>query len=55
VHLLLLLLLQGSYYEASCESIDPIRKEVTVCHPGDGGDEDCFKVPYDILVMGVSV
>ncbi|WIA41047.1 hypothetical protein OEZ86_004683 [Tetradesmus obliquus] len=42
---------KGSYYEASCSSIDPLRKEVVACFPGDA--EDCFKVPYDILIMGV--
>jgi hypothetical protein len=46
------MLLQGAYYEASCKSIHPLRKEVVACFPGDA--EDCFMVPYDILIMGVS-
>lgn len=43
---------QGTYYEAFCTSVYPVRKEVVACFPGDV--EDCFKISYDILIMGVS-
>ena len=33
--------------------MDPVNKEVVACFPEDTGmDELCFRVPYDILVLG---
>ena len=33
--------------------MDPVKKEVVACFPEDTGmDELCFRVPYDILVLG---
>jgi hypothetical protein len=46
---------QADYYEAVCKAIDPKRKELVACFPKDAGlDEACFKIKYDILIMGVS-
>lgn len=46
---------QGDYYEAVCKTIDPVRKELVACFPKDAGfDEACFKIKYDMLIIGVS-
>jgi NADH:ubiquinone reductase (non-electrogenic) len=38
-----------------CKAIDPVRKELVACFPKDAGlDEACFKIAYDILIIGVS-
>jgi hypothetical protein len=44
--------LQGRYFEAVCNKIDPVNKEITACFPGK--QQDCFTLPYDMLVVGVS-
>eukprot|EP00775_Hariotina_reticulata_P004476 gene4476-4730_t len=45
---------KADYYEAVCKAIDPKRKELVACFPKDAGlDEACFKIKYDILIMGV--
>lgn len=47
--------LQGDYYEAVAKAIDVQRKELVACFPKDAGlDEACFKISYDILIVGVS-
>ena len=34
--------------------VDPAKKELVACFPADAGlDEACFKISYDILVVGV--
>eukprot|EP00882_Tetradesmus_deserticola_P003879 GHRQ01004103.1.p1 GENE.GHRQ01004103.1~~GHRQ01004103.1.p1 ORF type:complete len:615 (+),score=301.43 GHRQ01004103.1:630-2474(+) len=49
-----LVLGKGDYYEAVCKAIDPARKELVACFPKDAGfDEACFKIAYDILIIGV--
>uniref|UniRef100_A0A383VLR6 NADH:ubiquinone reductase (non-electrogenic) n=1 Tax=Tetradesmus obliquus TaxID=3088 RepID=A0A383VLR6_TETOB len=49
-----LVLGKGDYYEAVCKAIDPVRKELVACFPKDAGlDEACFKIAYDILIIGV--
>eukprot|EP00879_Flechtneria_rotunda_P026035 GHRR01027711.1.p1 GENE.GHRR01027711.1~~GHRR01027711.1.p1 ORF type:complete len:219 (+),score=60.53 GHRR01027711.1:375-1031(+) len=46
---------KGDYYEAVCKAIDPVRKELVACFPKDSGlDEACFKISYDVLIIGVS-
>lgn len=47
------LLLQGRYFEAVCTKIDPVSKEITACFPT--AQEDCFQLPYDMLIIGVGV
>jgi NADH:ubiquinone reductase (non-electrogenic) len=45
---------QGDYYEAVAKAIDVQRKELVACFPKDAGlDEACFKISYDILIVGV--
>jgi NADH:ubiquinone reductase (non-electrogenic) len=47
--------LQGDYYEAVAKAIDVKRKELVACFPKDAGlDEACFKISYDVLIVGVS-
>jgi len=47
--------IQGDFYEAVCKDIDPVKKELVCCFPADSGlDEACFKVSYDLLLVGVS-
>lgn len=47
-------MLQGAYYEAVCKAIDPKRKELVACFPKDAGfEEACFKISYDLLIVGV--
>jgi hypothetical protein len=43
--------LQGTFFEAVCQEIDPVQKTIKACIPSDPEDS-CFKVPYDILVLG---
>jgi NADH:ubiquinone reductase (non-electrogenic) len=43
-----------SFYEAVCTSVDPEKRELVACFPKDAGlDEACFKMSYDLLVVGV--
>lgn len=45
---------KAEYFEAACTEVDPVKKEVVACFPEDTGmDKLCFRVPYDILVLGV--
>ena len=45
---------QGKYFEAVASDIDPEKKSIVACFPADAGmDECCFKMDYDILVLGV--
>jgi NADH dehydrogenase FAD-containing subunit len=48
--------MQGEYYEASCQSIDPAAKELTAAFPNssNGSAPKTFKIKYDLLVVGVS-
>lgn len=49
-----LVLGKGDYYEAVAKAIDVQRKELVACFPKDAGlDEACFKISYDILIVGV--
>lgn len=48
------MLAQGKYFEAVASDIDPEKKSIVACFPADAGmDECCFKMEYDILVLGV--
>jgi hypothetical protein len=51
-----LMCLQGEYYEASCQAINPAAKELTAAFPshGNGSTPKTFKIKYDLLVVGVS-
>ncbi|KAL3146637.1 tubulin alpha 1 [Trebouxia sp. C0010 RCD-2024] len=45
---------KGKYFEAVASDIDPEKKSIVACFPADAGmDECCFKMEYDILVLGV--
>lgn len=45
---------KGEFYEAVCESIDPVKKHITACFPKDAGfAEACFRMDYDHLVVSV--
>lgn len=45
---------KGKFYEAKCTEILPEERSIVACFPEDAGfPEACFKVPYDILVLGV--
>jgi NADH:ubiquinone reductase (non-electrogenic) len=45
---------KGEYYEAVCKEILVESKELVCCFPADSGfAEACFKVSYDVLVIGV--
>ena len=51
--------LQAAFFEALCQDINPVEKTIVACFPNDAGmvpdsgmDESCFKIPYDILVLG---
>lgn len=45
--------MQGKYFEAVCSEIDPDKQQLVACFPADAGmDEFCFKVDYDILILG---
>ena len=47
------MLLQGRYFEAVASEINPEEKSVVACFPADTGmDECCFKLEYDILILG---
>lgn len=47
------MLVQGKYFEAVCSQIDPNSQTLTACFPADTGmDEFCFKLDYDMLVLG---
>lgn len=49
-------LAQGDYYEAVCKAVDPVKKELVACFPKDAGlDEACFKIKYDMLIIGVGI
>ena len=45
--------LQAAFFEALCQDIDPAEKTILACFPPDSGmDDSCFKIPYDVLVLG---
>ena len=45
---------QADYYEAVAKAVDPVKKELVACFPADSGlDEACFKIAYDVLIVGV--
>lgn len=45
---------KGKYFEAVASDIDVEKKTIVACFPADAGmDECCFKMDYDILVLGV--
>lgn len=45
--------LQGTYYEAVCQSIDPVAKTVTAAFPESSElDKTSFTLSYDALVLG---
>lgn len=45
--------MQGRYFEAVASEINPEEKSVVACFPADTGmDECCFKLEYDILILG---
>ncbi len=45
---------KGKFFEAKCNQILPEEKALVACFPEDAGfPEACFKLPYDILVLGV--
>ena len=45
--------LQAAFFEATCQEIDPNEKTIVACFPPDSSmDESCFKIPYDMLVLG---
>lgn len=45
--------LQGAYYEAVVQDIDPTAKTLVACFPDDVGmSEACFQLEYDILILG---
>ena len=44
---------QGTYYEAVCQSIDPVAKTVTAAFPESSErDSGSFTLSYDALVLG---
>ena len=44
---------QGKYFEAVCHDINPEERTLVACFPAEAGlDEACFKVPYDMLILG---
>jgi len=44
---------QGKYFEAVASEINPEEKSLVACFPADTGmDECCFKLEYDILILG---
>ena len=50
-----MLVLQGKYFEAVASDINPEEKSLVACFPADAGmDECCFKLEYDILILGKS-
>ena len=50
-----MLVLQGKYFEAVASNISPEEKSLVACFPADAGmDECCFKLEYDILILGKS-
>lgn len=45
---------KGKYFEAVASEINPEEKSLVACFPADTGmDECCFKLEYDILILGV--
>lgn len=45
---------KGKFFEAKCTEILPDERSIVACFPEDAGfPEACFKIPYDILVLGV--
>jgi len=45
---------KAEFYEALCKEVDPVKKELVCCFPADAGfPEACFKMSYDILIVGV--
>lgn len=48
-----MVLAQGKYFEAVASEINPEEKSLVACFPADTGmDECCFKLEYDILILG---
>ena len=48
--------MQGKYFEAVCSEVDPEKQQLVACFPADTGmDEFCFKLDYDILILGQSL
>ena len=51
-----LLAMQGKYFEAVCSEVDPDKQQLVACFPADTGmDEFCFKLDFDILILGESL
>lgn len=47
---------QGKYFEAICTDIDPEERSLVACFPPEAGlDDTCFKVPYDMLILGAAL
>lgn len=45
---------KGKFFEAKCTEILPDEKSIVACFPEDAGfPEACFKLPYDVLILGV--
>lgn len=45
---------KGKFFEAKCTEIMPDERSIVACFPEDAGfPEACFKIPYDVLIMGV--
>jgi Pyridine nucleotide-disulphide oxidoreductase len=45
---------KGAFYEAECQSVDPVKKELIACFPKDAGfPESCFRMGYDHLIVSV--
>ena len=54
--IVLCVLLQGKYFEAICTDIDPEERSLVACFPPEAGlDDTCFKVPYDMLILGAAL
>ena len=47
---------QGKYFEAICTDINPEERTLVACFPPEAGlDDTCFKVPYDMLILGAAL
>lgn len=50
----MLMIGKGEYYEAVCKEVNYKEKSLVCCFPADAGFADaCFKVSYDVLIIGV--
>ena len=46
--------MQGKFFEAKVTEVLPAEKSIVACFPDDAGfPEACFKISYDVLVLGV--